>query len=88
MESGPPIPWQIVGVYRDVRNLGPRGEDFPEIDVPFAQSPWPQATIAVRASVEPALLPPSSVFDALNPGRASGPSCNLAPRFVIHNRPA
>jgi putative ABC transport system permease protein len=53
---GPPIPWQIVGVYRDVRNQGPRGQDYPEIDVPFAQSPWPQATIALRASIEPAGL--------------------------------
>ncbi|MGA7917662.1 MAG: ABC transporter permease [Candidatus Acidiferrales bacterium] len=53
---GPPIPWQIVGVYHNVRNGGPRGEGFPEIDVPFAQSPWPQADIAVRAALEPATL--------------------------------
>jgi putative ABC transport system permease protein len=49
---GDPIAWQIVGVYRDVRNGGLQG-NFPEIDVPFAQSPWPQARIAVRAAVEP-----------------------------------
>ena len=53
---GPPIPWQIVGVYHDVRNGGPRDVGFPEIDVPFAQSPWPQAAIGVRATVEPATL--------------------------------
>jgi predicted permease len=53
---GPPIPWQIVGVYHNVRNGGLRGEGFPEIDVPFAQSPWPQATVAVRASLDPAAL--------------------------------
>ena len=53
---GPPIPWQIVGVYHDVRNGGPRDKDFPEIDVPFAQSPWPQAAIAVRAAIDPATL--------------------------------
>jgi putative ABC transport system permease protein len=53
---GPPIPWQIVGVYHDVRNGGPRDVGFPEIDVPFAQSPWPQAVIGVRATVEPATL--------------------------------
>ena len=41
-QLGPAVEWQIVGVYRAVRNRGPRG-DFPEIDVPFAQSPWPQA---------------------------------------------
>ena len=28
-------------------------EDFPEIDVPFWQSPWPQGLIALRAGVEP-----------------------------------
>jgi predicted permease len=49
---GPPVEWQIVGVYRDVRNGGPR-EGFPEIDVPFAQSPWPGAVVAVRTRVEP-----------------------------------
>ncbi len=53
---GPPIPWQIVGVYHNVRNGGLHGEGFPEIDVPFAQSPWPQATVAVRASLDPAAL--------------------------------
>jgi len=50
---GPPIEWQIVGVYRDVRNGGPRGEGFPEIDVPFRQSPWPGALLAVRTRVNP-----------------------------------
>jgi predicted permease len=49
---GDPISWQIVGVYKEVRN-GRLEEDFPEIDVPFWQSPWPQARIAVRAAVEP-----------------------------------
>src|SRR5579863_4981395 len=53
---GPPIPWQIVGVYHDVRNGGPRDAGFPELDVPFAQSPWPQAVVGVRATVEPATL--------------------------------
>src|SRR5580658_3052635 len=49
---GPPVAWQIVGVYHNVRNGGPR-TDFAEIDVPFDQSPWPQALVAVRAAVEP-----------------------------------
>jgi predicted permease len=49
---GPPVAWQIVGVYRDVRNGGPR-EGFPELDVPFAQSPWPGASIAVRTAADP-----------------------------------
>jgi putative ABC transport system permease protein len=49
---GEAVEWQVVGVYRDVRNGGPRG-DFPEIDVPFAQSPWPGSIVAVRTSVAP-----------------------------------
>ena len=50
---GPPIEWQIVGVYADVRNAGPRNDGFPEIDVPFLQSPWPTAGMAVRTSGDP-----------------------------------
>src|SRR6202142_3217897 len=53
---GPNISWQIVGVYRNVRNGGPKGDGFPEIDVPFWQSPWPQTALAVRATVDPATL--------------------------------
>jgi putative ABC transport system permease protein len=53
---GPQIPWQIVGVYQNVHNGGPRSEGFPEIDVPFAQSPWPMADVEVRASLDPAML--------------------------------
>jgi len=66
---GPPIPWQIVGVYHNVRNGGLRGEGFPEINVPFAQSPWPQATIAVRASLDPAALTRSigEIVQSLDP---------------------
>jgi putative ABC transport system permease protein len=51
---GPPVEWQIVGVFRNIHNGGIRGEGFPEIDVPFAQSPWPQAAMAVRTTGDPA----------------------------------
>jgi putative ABC transport system permease protein len=51
-EVRPSVEWQIVGVYQAVRNRGPRG-DFPEIDVPFAQSPWPQASVALRTALDP-----------------------------------
>jgi predicted permease len=66
---GPPVEWQIVGVYHNVHNGGPRGEGFPEIDVPFWQSPWPQAEMAVRASVEPATLSKSisDIVLSMNP---------------------
>ncbi len=50
---GPPLEWQIVGVYGDVRNAGPRSQGFPEIDVPFAQSPWPGTVVAVRTAGDP-----------------------------------
>jgi len=51
---GAPVEWQIVGVYRNTHNGGIRGTGFPEIDVPFAQSPWPQASMAVRTTGDPA----------------------------------
>ena len=50
---GPAVEWQIVGVYRDVRNAGPRNDGFPEVDVPFLQSPWPSARVAVRTIGDP-----------------------------------
>jgi predicted permease len=53
---GPPIEWQIVGVYRNTHNGGIRSAGFPEIDVPFAQSPWPQASMAVRTTGDPAQM--------------------------------
>lgn len=52
---GPYVSWQIVGVYHDVHNGGPKG-NFPEIDVPFWQSPWPQAAVGVRSQGDPASL--------------------------------
>jgi putative ABC transport system permease protein len=53
-KSGPPIEWQVVGIYRDVRNGGVRSEGFPEINVPFWQSPWPNVAIEVRTAGDPA----------------------------------
>ena len=53
---GPPAEWQIVGVSRDIRNGGLRGEGFPVIDVPFQQSPWPQAAVVVRTIGDPSAM--------------------------------
>jgi len=50
---GPAIEWQIVGVYNSVRNGGPKDDGFPEIDVPFWQSPWPGSSVAVRTAGDP-----------------------------------
>jgi predicted permease len=53
---GPPVEWQIVGVSRNIRNGGMRGADFPVIDVPFQQSPWPGAGVVVRTVGDPATM--------------------------------
>jgi putative ABC transport system permease protein len=56
-QLGPPIEWQIVGVYRDVHNSSEmRSEEFPEINVPFWQSPVPAPSIAVRTGGDPASM--------------------------------
>jgi putative ABC transport system permease protein len=52
---GPPVGWQIVGIFHNVRGFGFRS-DFPEIVVPFWQSPWPQANIGVRTAGDPATM--------------------------------
>jgi putative ABC transport system permease protein len=49
---GQPVELQIVGVFQNVRNVGTR-EDYSEIDVPFWQSPWPQASMVVRTDGNP-----------------------------------
>lgn len=56
LKLGPAIEWRIVGVFHDVRNRGVRDDVFPEIDVPFAQNPWPQTVVAVRSNVDPDIL--------------------------------
>lgn len=52
---GPPIEWQIVGVFHNVRSRGLR-EDYPEIEIPFWQIPWPSAVIGVRTAQDPATM--------------------------------
>jgi putative ABC transport system permease protein len=43
---------QIVGVFHNVRRVGSR-EDYPEIDIPFWQNPWPQTSMVVRTEGDP-----------------------------------
>jgi len=52
---GAPVEWQIVGVFHTVVNGG-RPNDFPTIYVPFWQSPWPSAGLAVRTAGDPAAM--------------------------------
>jgi len=49
---GQQIEWQIVGVFHNVRGAGAR-EEYSEINVPFAQSPWPQASMVVKTNGDP-----------------------------------
>jgi len=49
---GPPISWQVIGVFNNVRAGGFRN-DFPVIAIPFAQIPWPSASIGVHTSGDP-----------------------------------
>jgi putative ABC transport system permease protein len=52
---GPPVEWQIVGVFHTVVN-GDRPSEFPTVYVPFWQSPWPQARLAVRTGGDPGAM--------------------------------
>lgn len=57
---GPPVDWRIVGVVGNVTTIERFGEPkAPQIYVPFAQNPWPQATVAVRVLTDPQALRPS-----------------------------
>jgi len=53
---GAPVEWQIVGVFHDVQYLTHPTTNSPEVDVPFDQSPWVGAAIAVRTPGDPAAL--------------------------------
>jgi putative ABC transport system permease protein len=66
---GPEQEWQIVGVYAQVRNGGPQGNGFPEIDVPFWQSPWPDAGVAIRTAGDPLTITKSvaAVIKSIDP---------------------
>jgi len=50
---GPTVEWQIVGVFHNVKTRVLRDDNSTEIIVPFWQSPWPQAQMAVRTTGDP-----------------------------------
>jgi len=52
---GPAQPWQIVGIFHDVRG-GSFSRQRPEIDIPFLQIPWPGVGVGVRTAGEPAAM--------------------------------
>jgi putative ABC transport system permease protein len=51
---GPPVEWQIVGVYHNVRQ--DLREQQAEIEIPFWQIPWPGAGIGVRTAEDPGAM--------------------------------
>jgi predicted permease len=56
-QGGTELEWQIVGVFHDMRGGdGLRGDDVPVIYLPFWQSPWPRASVAVRTKGDPELV--------------------------------
>jgi predicted permease len=52
---GPAVSWQIVGVFHNVRAGGFR-DDFPVIEIPFWQIPWPSASIGARTAGNPGAM--------------------------------
>jgi predicted permease len=65
-QSGPEIEWQIVGVFHNTRGGdGLRGDDSPVVYVPFWQSPWPRASVAVRTAGDPERIT-RSLAEAIN----------------------
>jgi len=54
-QLGPVQQWEIVGVFHDVRG-GTWNHQRPEIDVPFAQSPWIDVNMGVRTAGDPAAM--------------------------------
>ncbi len=61
---GEPHEWQIVGVFQNVRGAGIR-QEYPEINVPFWQSPWPQVSMVARTEGDPKSVI-TSVASAIN----------------------
>jgi putative ABC transport system permease protein len=70
---GPPVEWQIVGVYHDVRGGGLR-QTRAEMLIPFWQIPWPNAGIGVRTTNDPATMTKSiaSAVHSVDPDIALG----------------
>jgi putative ABC transport system permease protein len=70
---GPPMEWQIVGVYHTVRN-GDMRKQRPEMLIPFWQIPWPSAAVGVRTAGDPSAMVHSlaAAVHSLDPEMALG----------------
>jgi putative ABC transport system permease protein len=69
---GPPVEWQIVGVYRDVVNRSIRREASPEINAPFWQDPLIFMKVSARTNSDPATMTNSiaAVLGSMDPDMA------------------
>jgi putative ABC transport system permease protein len=83
--TGATIAWRIVGVFHNVRVNGLRNDDDPEIDVPFWQSPWPQAGIAVRTTGDPETMT-KSIAAAIHSVDPELPLANVITMDELLNR--
>jgi len=83
--TGATIAWRIVGVFHNVRVNGLRNDDDPEIDVPFWQSPWPQAGIAVRTTGNPETMT-KSIAAAIHSVDPELPMANVITMDQLLNR--
>src|SRR5262249_50302631 len=45
-------PWQIIGIVGDIRNVSLTSSTQAEVDIPFAQLPWPQMNLLVRSGTD------------------------------------
>jgi putative ABC transport system permease protein len=71
-----PLEWEIVGVQDDAANAGPARNTFPEILVPFAQVPWPNATVALRTAGG-VTVPQQAIVDILRTIDPTLPMANV-----------
>jgi putative ABC transport system permease protein len=55
-QLGPEIPWEVVGVLADERTASLDGTTRPGVYVPMDQSPSANASLVVRAAIEPQAL--------------------------------
>ncbi|HEY6385994.1 MAG TPA: FtsX-like permease family protein, partial [Candidatus Acidoferrum sp.] len=76
---------QIVGVFRNVNNRGLRNDAYPEIDVPFWQSPSSQVEMAVLTANDPASLT-RSVADAVSSAEPGLPLADVQTMDQIVDR--
>ncbi len=58
--------WEIVGVIGNIKNVSLASSTQPELDIPFAQLPWPQMNLLIRAGGQNALALANAVRGEIN----------------------